>query len=327
MVWASGGPSCDPECKDCEKCEPGSHGGDPHCEGSCSDPAKHCTEAGCVECSPPRPSDCAECEDGSWEGCGSGAECIDGECCDNPCNGTCCDENQECIDGSCCDEANVCGGDKCCGEDEECIDGDCCASENVCGGDKCCEGSTEICRGGDHCCKLENLCGGSGEDDCCEGSAECIDFKCCPGEDVCGDDKCCEEGSEKPFCVDEKCVECNNEEHCEKPACLFGVPFGGTSGKFCQSDNSCCEWCCDIDLDGVSHGAFSSACARGIFCTINYTCNFIEDFDSCAGGENSCGSKSHTFNYSSFEGPPTDNVLKNSCWSWGKSPEECCQNP
>lgn len=111
LVWAGGGPECDPECTSpCADCKT-DKAGDPYCDGDCDDPLKVCTDAGCVDADP--------CED--FDGCGTTLNYKD-----QPVNCGSCNEfpNSECsadalgAEGTCqCEpDENPCPSDAECGE-------------------------------------------------------------------------------------------------------------------------------------------------------------------------------------------------------------------
>jgi len=200
--------------------------------------------------------------------------------------------------------------DEGCGPCEICVDdgdgGSChyqCASNQVCYNGACCTPDSCVGRCGfiDDGCGDEKYCGGCDSDErCVSGYCVCDPYTCselgvecgtasngCGGTLNCGD---CSDNPDKPYCVNNECVECTSDSHCpEDEEVCSGHDEKATKYYYCDTDNTCQYGltgffdCNQFDGRACSEtNTLSDLEERDYYCESGecvYTATFIEDCD------------------------------------------------
>lgn len=245
------------------------------CSGTCGSVINNCkTSVDCGSCAcNPTCETCFTCQEGPNA---IGACVVDpaqqGETCGDP--GQVCQP-----DGACACTDTTCSDCTTCGPDGFCVPcDDCCDGDGVCQ-----PGMTNAACGSGTC----DIC--TGQEQCQSQSCVCVPLTTCPAEDECGtvSDGCSGQldcgvcsVSDKPFCLDNSCVECRTSDDCE-----VGLVCDTTSHvcRSCTSRNECAP------LDGFGNlfceqlfdGSGQSICANFFLCTCPGTCTDCNANQGC----------------------------------------------
>ena len=305
-----GGTSCDGDgackpldgqpCSDDAECLSGSCADGLCCDSACAGPCLSCDAFDTAgTCAPvlglPDPDTCdgtSTCSDGGaclligGQVCGDGAQClsshcVDGVCCDGPCDGTCKSCSLPASKGTCAvvtgaPDAGTCDGGHSCDDQGTCelVDGEGCLTDGGCLSGHCVDGvcCESACDGACQVCGAGGVCGpvsGAADPDTCEGAGGCDPNGVClltPGE-TCGAGEECLSG----LCVDGVCCDapCDGTcEQCASGAC--GPVQGAVDPGTCDGASACdAQGTCRLllgQLCGAGADCLSGLCADGVCC-------------------------------------------------------------
>lgn len=223
-------------------------------DGSCICPAGQ-TAANDGNCQLQRGDPCGS----GMAQCGAGLSCVDGVCCDAPCNGSCESCNLPGSIGQCAFNALDTSG---CAAGEQCV-------------------ARNDCR--------------SGLRTSCATAADCVSNNCMPVRGMSGAPICCAQpcGGQRPFCSSDgsRCVECEGAADCPN-GCTNGLcnplqPPGGV----CTVSTQCASGACLNDAAGTGVRRCCAGCTAGQTCSNDGRCIDppAQQGSSCAQGQ-TCGS-------------------------------------
>jgi len=239
------------------------------------------------------------------EGDCGGDPCVDGFCCDGPCDGACqaCDlegfegvcsfvadgddPDDECLeeDPSTCGTSGACDGAGACafwGSETACDDEEPCTEDDACDGEGGCEGLTPAeCDPGpaNECC--EGAC--SSISGCYTEVGECVDV--CDSSALIVSQTCvgCGAANAEGVCTGGTNYPCSSSSHtlCQERDC-------GGATYYCTNDGGTWGWRTAVACDDGDDCTYSDSCFGGTCVSTAYTCDSDDCMDRECDGSGGC---------------------------------------